>query len=63
MGETQLKRKWGSSVELSVPAAVREKTLGKSRISSSRNDGSLYQPWVKIMGQVRKIFVDRIGLT
>lgn len=46
-----------------MPTAVREKNLGKSRIPSSGNDGSLYQPGVKMMGQIGKIFVDRIGLT
>ena len=40
---------------------VRENNFDDSRIPTGRNDRSLNQPWVKMMGQVGKIYVNRIG--
>lgn len=46
-----------------MPVEVKENSLGNSRIPSGGNDGSLSQHWVTMMGQVGKVFVNRIGLT
>lgn len=45
-----------------VPVGVRENGLGNSRIPDG-NDENLNQPWMKMMRQVGKIFVGRLGLT
>lgn len=61
--ETQSEWQWACGAQLLVPVEVKENSLGNSRIPSGGNDGSPSQPWVTMMGQVGKVFVNRIGLT
>lgn len=48
--------------KLLVGVGAREKNLGDSRFPSGGNDAIPNQPWIKMMAQVRKIFVDRVVL-